>query len=75
MKVILLLVVLLSINIVQSIENEKETFLEDYAEDDFRILTFDDVENEIMNDEMPTDFQENTKIFKTKGKLENIKIN
>lgn len=63
------MVVLLSINIVQSIENEEDTYLEDYAEDDFRILTFDDVENEIMNDEMPTEFQENSKIFKTIGKL------
>ena len=67
MKVILLLVVLLSINIVQSIENGEETPFEDYVEDDFRILTFDDVENDGIDDEMPKDFQENTKILKTKG--------
>lgn len=69
MKVILLLVVLLSINIVQSIEDGQETPFEDYTEDDFRILTFDDdvVNDGIDNDEMPKDFQEYSKIFKTKG--------
>lgn len=68
MKVALMLVVLLSINIVQSIENGQETPFEDYTEDDFRILTFDDdVVNDGINDEMPKDFQEYTKILKTKG--------
>lgn len=60
MKLVLLLVVLLSINIVQSIENGQETPFEDYTEDDFRILTFDD---DVVND----DFQEYTTILKTKG--------
>lgn len=66
MKLILLLVVLLSINIVQSIDNGQETPFEDYTEDDFRILTFDDDVVDGINDEMPEDFQ-NTKILKTKG--------
>ena len=63
MKVILLMVVLLSINIVQS----KDDSFEDNAEDDFRILPFDnDVQNDGING-MNDEFQENTVISKTKG--------
>lgn len=57
------MVVLLSINIVQS----KDDSFEDNAEDDFRILPFDnDVQNDGING-MNDEFQENTVISKTKG--------